>query len=278
MQALKQVINFYLNSSIHVALAASALVWVTGLEFNLDWDFNLFGFVFFATISGYNFVKFFGVAKFHHRSLARWLRVIQMFSLLAFLAMCFFVISLKFEALILTGILGVITFFYAIPVMVPKHYFFDDHKNLRQIGGLKVYLIALIWTVVTVFLPLVNEEVPIGFDAMITGFQRFCFVLVLMLPFEIRDLNYDSIKLATIPQKIGIKNTKIIGVLLLMLFVLLNYFKDTLSIKVIISTVSISVLTGVFLLVSKKDQSKYHSAFWVESLPIVWWLIFILLG
>lgn len=270
MQVLKRILNFYLNSSIHVALAASALTWVTLIELDLKLDKYLLYFVFFSTITGYNFVKYFGVAKFHHRNLAAWLKVIQVFSFIAFLAMCFVTFYLELNTLILIGILGVVTFFYAIPVMLPKHYLFDDHKNLRQIGGLKVYVIALVWAFTSVFLPVVNEAVSINTDVMILGLQRFCYVLVLMLPFEIRDLNYDSLKLATIPQKIGIKKTKIIGVLLLLLFVLLDYFKDVLTEETLLSTIIIAIITLVLLIFSNKNQSKYYSAFWVESLPIMW--------
>ena len=46
-----------------------------------------------------------------------------------------------------------------------------------------------------------------------------------MLPFEIRDMQYDSLKLSTIPQRIGVMKTKIIGVFML-LFFLLEFFKD----------------------------------------------------
>ncbi|WP_179020833.1 hypothetical protein [Winogradskyella forsetii] len=278
MHIFKHIFHFYLNSSIHVALAACALTWVSLVELELGYDQNLLLFVFFASVTGYNFVKYFGVAKFHHRSLAGWLRFIQGFSLLAFLAMCYFAFSLEIETLILIGILGTITFFYAIPIMIPRQFLFDDHKNLRQIGGIKVYVIALVWTFTSVILPVVNNEMSINADIILLTVQRFCFVLVLMLPFEIRDLNYDSIKLATIPQKIGIKKTKFMGVLLLMIFVILDYFKEQFKEEAFISTLVITAITLLFLLFSNKNQSKYYSAFWVESLPIVWLSILLLLG
>ena len=223
-------------------------------------------------------MKYFGLAKFHHRRLAGWLKVIQMFSLLAFLAMCYFAYDLEAKTLTFIGVLAIVTFFYAIPIMVPKRYLFDDHKNLRQIGGLKVYVIALIWMLTTVFLPIVDNGISISADVIIIGVQRFCYVLVLMLPFEIRDLNYDSLKLATIPQKIGIKKTKIIGVLLLMLFLILDFFKDILKVESIVSTLIITFITLLFVMFSNKNQSKYYSAFWVESLPVIWLLILFLLS
>lgn len=278
MQILKRIFNFYLNSSIHVAFAATALTWITFIELDFSYNKDLLCFVFFGTITGYNFVKYFGLAKFHHRSLASWLKVIQLFSLLAFLAMCYFAFYLEVETLILIGVLGVITFFYAIPVMIPKKYLFDDHKNLRQIGGLKVYVIALVWTFTSVFLPIINNDVTLNADVVILAIQRFYFVLVLMFPFEIRDLIYDSLKLATIPQKIGVKKTKVIGVLLLILFVLLDYFKDVVNEKTLLSTMIIALITLALLLFSNKNQSKYYSAFWVESLPIMWLVVLLLLS
>ena len=278
MQILKRIFNFYLNSSIHVAFAATALTWITFIELDFSYNKDLLCFVFFGTITGYNFVKYFGLAKFHHRSLASWLKVIQLFSLLAFLAMCYFAFYLEVETLILIGVMGVITFFYAIPVMIPKKYLFDDHKNLRQIGGLKVYVIALVWTFTSVFLPVINTDVTLNADVVILAIQRFYFVLVLMFPFEIRDLIYDSLKLATIPQKIGVKKTKVIGVLLLILFVLLDYFKDIVNEKILLSTTIIALITLALLLFSNKNQSKYYSAFWVESLPIMWLVVLLLLS
>ena len=277
MDILKRVFNFYLNSSIHVALSVYALTWVTLIQFGIDYDKNSLYFVFYASITGYNFVKYFGVAKFHHRSLASWLKAIQIFSLVAFLALCYYASQLQMKTLILIGILGLITFLYAIPLL-PRKYFIDEHKNLRQINGLKIYVIGLVWSFTTVVLPLVNNEVSLDFDVIIIGIQRFIFVIVLMLPFEIRDLNYDNLKLGTIPQRIGVKKTKFIGVLLLMVFMMLEFSKDELTSNAPISTLLIMFVTLLFVIFSNKNQSKYYSAFWVESLPVVWLIILLVLS
>ncbi len=260
-----------------MALAVYALTWITLIQFDLDYDQNVLYFVFFASITAYNFVKYFGISKFHHRSLAGWLKVIQVFSFIAFIAMSYYAFQLEIKTLLLLSILGLITFLYAVP-LIPMRYFRDSQKNLREIGGLKIYVIALVWTFTTVFLPLIDNDISIGTDAIITSVQRFLLVIVLMLPFEIRDLNYDSLKLATIPQKIGIRKTKIIGVLLLMVFFILDYLKDELSGLSILLTLLIVCIMLLFVIFSKKNQSKYYSAFWVESLPILWLLILLMLG
>ncbi|MFT5846501.1 MAG: hypothetical protein ACJARX_000427 [Psychroserpens sp.] len=278
MRVLKTILDFYINSSIHVALAVYALSWITLLQFDIPYDGNMLYFIFFASITGYNFVKYFGLAKFHHRSLAQWLKTIQVFSGICFLLMCYYALKLEFETLLGISIFGLATFLYAIPI-VPKTLYIDKQKNLRSIGGLKVYIIAIVWTGVTVFLPLVNNQFDTTIDdVLITALQCFFVVLVLMFPFEIRDLNYDSLKLATIPQKIGVKLTKFIGLLLLVLFYVLNFFKDDITIRYIVSSLIISLITLLFLIFATKNQNKYYSAFWVESLPILWLGILLLLS
>ncbi len=266
--------DFYLNSSIHVGLAVYALSWVTLKTFGVPYDENVLYFNFYATITGYNFVKYFGLAKFHHRSLAAWLKIIQIFSLICFALLCYYAFQLQTEVLFYIGGFALITFLYAIPFL-PRRLFVDSHQNLRSVSGLKVYVIGLVWSGVTVVLPLLNNEVTFDADVFITVVQRFVFVIVLMLPFEIRDLRYDSLKLSTIPQRIGIGRTKLIGVLLLLGFFFLEYFKDELDVNTILILLSVTVITMLFVVFSNEKRSKYYSSFWVECIPMFWMLIVI---
>lgn len=269
MNRLKPLIDFYINSSIHVAVAVFSMTYVTVLELGLPTDWPLFLFVFFSTITGYNFVKYFGMAKFHHRRLARWLKIIQVFSLVCFFLMLWFLWQLQPQTIVYVAVFGVVTFLYAIPFL-PKRYFVDRQKNLRNIGGLKVYVIALVWAGVTVLLPVLDKNGLFTLDVWLTAIQRFLLVMLLMLPFEIRDLQYDSLKLATIPQKIGIKNTKIMGVLVSMVFLMLEFFKDQLSLKLILLSLAVTLITLLFIVFANKKRSNYYSSFWVESVPILW--------
>lgn len=275
MKGIKQLFDFYINSSIHVALAVYALTYITLLEFGIPYDETILYFVFYASITGYNFVKYFGLAKFHHRSLARWLKAIQVFSLFCFVLMCYYALRLPTHVLLVLSIFGVITFFYAIPFL-PKRLLMDNYQNLRNIGGLKVYVIALVWSGVTVFLPLIKHEFTISTDVLITGLQRFIYVIVLLLPFEIRDLKFDSLKLATIPQRIGVKRTKTIGMVLCILMFLLEFFKDeTTQIRLLVLAV-VTATTSILLLFSRVDQNKYYCAFWVEGIPIYWLILYLM--
>ncbi|MGB1308201.1 MAG: hypothetical protein ACPG6B_04780, partial [Oceanihabitans sp.] len=181
MRLIKQIVDFYINASIHVALSVYALTWITLIEFGIPYDESVLYFNFFATITGYNFIKYFGLAKFHHRSLANWLKIIQVFSLICFVALCFYALQLERKTWLYIFILGAVTFFYAIPFL-PKSIFIDSKQNLREISGLKVYVIGLVWSAVTVMLPIIDNQITITTDVFITALQRFVFVLILMIP------------------------------------------------------------------------------------------------
>ncbi|TWO31782.1 hypothetical protein E1J38_011940 [Seonamhaeicola sediminis] len=275
MKVIKQLLNFYINSSIHVALAVCALTWITFIEFHLPTDKTLVFFIFFSSVTGYNFVKYFGIAKFHHRRLANWLKAIQVFSFFCFFLMIYFAVKLPVKTLLYTLGLGAVTFFYAIPFL-PKRFFVDKQQNLRSIGGLKIYLIAFVWSGVTVFIPLINGNFPLSVDVFITGFQRYMYVIVLMLPFEIRDLRFDNLKLSTIPQKIGVRRTKVIGTLLLLLLIALEFFKAEFKLTQLFIITVMAFFTWVTVRYAETDQGKYYSSLWVEGLPLFWLLLLLL--
>ena len=268
MKFLKRVFDFYINSSIHVALAVCSLVCITLLEFDQGVSFNLLFFVFFATVTGYNFVKYFGLAKFHHRSLATWLKYIQIFSFFCFLGLLYFTFQLNMKTLYILIGLGVITLLYAIPFL-PKKYFLDK-GNLRAISGLKIYVIAFVWSVTTVIVPLVESEHFITHDVLIGSLQRFIYVLVVMLPFEIRDMRYDSLKLSTIPQRIGLQKTKLIGAILALQLLVLELFKDELVLGQFFVLVVVVLLMVLLLVQSNIQQRTYYSSFFVEGIPMIW--------
>ena len=173
----------------------------------------------------------------------------------------------KLKILLAAAILGVFTLLYAIPLG-------KNRQNLRNIGGIKIFIIAVVWAGVTVILPLLNQVnlKEIGF----TFFQRFFFVIAITLPFEIRDLKFDSGDLNTIPQQIGVKKTKILGVLLLLIFLGLNFFKEEIITHFLYKEVIMTFILMLFVLFSSKKRNKYYTSFWVEALPIFWLMLMLL--
>lgn len=270
MKILKNLFDFYINSSIHVALAVVSLCIISFFHFQIPLDYFLLLFVFFGTITGYNFVKYAGIAKLHHLSLAKSLRLIQIFSLISFLALIWLAFRVDIEILIWTAIFGLLTLLYALPV-------FSNKRNLRSVTGLKIYVIAVVWAGVSVVLP-ASLGVDVKIEYVLWEFvQRFLFVLAWILPFEIRDLKYDLRQLETIPQKIGVSNTRMLGVFFILIAVGVEFIKD-LSLNVSFAALIVTALTSAgFIWKSKEKQLPFYSSFWVEAIPIFWLLILIVL-
>ncbi|MGY5851645.1 hypothetical protein [Salegentibacter sp. F14] len=263
MKSFKKYFDLYLNSSVHVALAVVALTLVTYLEYGLRSDLPLLIFIYFGSITGYNFVKYAGLAKLYHRSLARNLRVIQVFSFLVFLSLVFVAFFQSWEILLMSAILGIFTLLYAAPVL-------SQNRNLRDLAGIKIIIIALVWAGVSVILPLLGHPEIIFFDKLLMFIQRMIFIIVITLPFEIRDLKFDAKHLSTIPQKIGIKRTRVLGWFLLLLIVSLEIIKQEFHIVNFGALAAVALLSAYVLKITVKDQSRYFAAFWVEALPIAW--------
>ncbi len=241
MRFLKSIFDFYLNSSIHVALAVCAFVGMTLFEFGISVSNNLLGFIFFGTITGYNFVKYAEIARLKHKSLSLFLKTVQIFSFFSFLALCYFAFILPFNTLLVTGGFAALTFFYAIPIL--------QSKNLRKLTGVKILIVAIVWAGVTVIIPLVNESVFIDNSIWLSFIQRTLFVFALTLPFEIRDLKYDDLALGTLPQQVGVKTTKFIGTTLLIIVLLIEFLKPELNWNYLISLLLISgILIGVLFI------------------------------
>ncbi|MBC8884157.1 hypothetical protein H9X57_14730 [Flavobacterium piscinae] len=102
-------------------------------------------------------------------------------------------------------------------------------------------------------------------------FQRFLIVIALMIPFEILDSETDDDSMKTLPQRFGIFKTKWFGIILLLPFVLLEFFKE----KIEVSTLIIAVITALFIGFTTLKRDKYYTSFWVESVPICWWLLLV---
>lgn len=266
MSLFKQLFNFYINASIHVALAVYSFIRIT--EFYLDLPYNeTFNYTaFFATITGYNFVKYAGVAKLHHRSLTDNLKKIQLFSFICFLAMLYYAIQLPLQTILYSIPFQGLTLLYAIPFLS------GFQKSLRAISFLKIVVVAVVWVGFTVLLPIVDATRTPTLEVLFMGIQRFIIVVVLILPFDIRDVQFDAISLQTIPKKIGLENTKRLGLFLLLCSLVLEFMMTPNAMtKNVFMLIFFAMI--VLLMRSQEKQSTYYSSFWVEAIPVFWWLI-----
>ena len=270
MNFIKRIFKSYISSNIHVAFAVFSLSKITllgvGQNENTIPLFNLF-----ATILSYNFIKYYQTNEFN---LEKWFKTqkqnLTLINIISLGFIIYLVPKIKSEALMVLFPFFLSTVFYAIPIGY-------NRSNLRNVATLKLFLIALSWAGVTVVFPLINYEVRFNNDIFIQITQIFLFIIGITIPFDIRDLNHDNPKMRTLPQIIGMKKSKFVGLFVLLLFFILELFIDnTTDIDILIKLIVTSI-SMVFLIFSNDNQPKFYSSFWVEAIPILWFLLVMLL-
>ncbi len=259
-----RIFNFYLDASIHVAMAVFSLIQVTGVILKIQIDRHLAYFVFCGTIVCYNFIKYGAEAKKYVVVAGRYHKNIQAFSLVVLVIALYHARFLSFKAWEVIVTLFVLTALYALPVL-PKA------KNLRSLGILKIVLVALVWSGTTVILPCMEAHVSIGWDACMEALQRLVMVFILLIPFEVRDMKYDPPGLGTLPQRFGSTNAKSIGAFASVVFFFLTFLKDKVTLLDAIGKGVLFLVLGVAMFLTKREQSKYFASFWIEAIPMLWW-------
>ncbi len=256
--------NFYIFSNIHVSFATFFLVKITLNNVGISENKTAW-FVFFSTLLSYNAIRFLRIGEIDTwynlwlKQNKKNLYAISLFSLFALIYLSF---QLRLKALLVLIPFALATLFYVFPI---KKY------SLRKVAGLKLFLIAFSWAGITVLFPLVQNYIQLRTEDWLSFFQRFLFIIVITIPFDIRDITYDISNLKTLPQQIGSYKSKILGTVLLLFFVVLELLKP--GNEHLFNTILISFFSGLLLWFASQKQSKYYSAFLVESLPIIWWII-----
>lgn len=273
MQLLKKIIDFYIFSNIHVALAGFCLTKITLLKFGYSTSFSPL-FVAFSIMLSYNFIRFYEIKTNRLSWLKQWfldqkkvLMVLTIFSILGIVYLLFLT-SFNLKSLLVLIPFAFMTFFYVIPIFKIR----STEVSFRNFPGIKIFSIAIAWAGVSVLFPLYEKGVELNTAVFVEFIQRILFLIAITLPFDIRDIHSDSEELKTLPQILGVKNTKIIGSLLLVFFVLLELIQ---KLNLLI-TISIAIVTVTFLWFSTIDKSRYYSSFWVEGIPIFWLCLILL--
>lgn len=114
---------------------------------------------------------------------------------------------------IIAGILGLLTLLYSFPLLP-----FGSRKRLKDFGLIKILLLTLTWTIITVWLPL--AELGWDNDSWLLFIRRFLFMAALCLAFDIKDKYTDlESNIHTIPNRIGTQRSYQLIYCLLLLFV-----------------------------------------------------------
>ncbi len=243
MLTLRKIVDFYIHSSIHIGVAVFCLVQLSIPQ----WTSYSF-LVFFGTIVGYNFLKYSELFL----STPRWrFNSIGIVSVSALAAIGYLLLFWKQKSTVQLDLLVALGLVLCYPF-------------IRRLGWLKPFFVSIVLSYITVVIPL-KTNAAVGWLFV----QRFLVLSSLMIPFEILDSTTDPISLKTLPQWIGIGKTKQLGYLLVGLYCIAAFY--TLNRFYPYFIYALSMVVAIYF--SSPKRSWYYTSFWVESLPIVWWLL-----
>lgn len=230
-----KLVKIIVYSNFFVSCCVVALTYRSLLLFNLpvSENVNLLILVGLATFFTYNFQR---IVRFEQQptstyllnSRLEWMYNNRNYLKSATIASTVFMLnaifSLHFSGVLVLFLVGFIAIFYVIKFIPYK----KKWLSLREIPYLKLFLIALVWSGVTVGLPFLNQKnLPVfSTNFYLILMQQFLFILAITIPFDSRDIEFDTTQnIKTLPILFGKKKAVLLSVLLLLVCIALSVFK-----------------------------------------------------
>jgi 4-hydroxybenzoate polyprenyltransferase len=279
------VFDLLLFSNIFMALCAIAQGLVTFYLIGSRPIYPVLALLFTATLGLYSFSILTGKPSDPENSpyiRQRWFfghyRLMVTITIVSLLALIPLFFQISDESKILLIFLAVISFAYSLPLFTLG----DKKFGLRNIPGLKQFLITLVWTMSTVLFPLLEalhqhtSNVSMR-DTTILIAKRFLFFGALTITFDIRDLFQDrETGLKTIPVMYGEKNAYLFcQVLLGGYLVLLFLFRHNGFNNDFFALTTTALLAGWFIFRSRIEKDEYYYFFGVDGILILQYLMLI---
>ncbi|KAA3440652.1 UbiA prenyltransferase family protein [Rufibacter hautae] len=282
MNIPRKILDFILYSNMFISLCAAALVWETYLLSGIPISLRLSGMVFFATLFVYNadgLVPY----KFNQNvplsTRTKWVRKNRLELIFISVASALCVVYLYWTAIFELNFwfmlhLFVVAGLYSVPV-VPEG---DGYIPLRDIPFLKVFLIAYVWSAITVQLPLMEmgRDLFSG-NSFILFLRRFLFLFSLTLVFDIRDVHKDKLtQTVTFPTKWGVQNTKKLALFMLLLFAVLVPAGTAPFMRVALGLAGVGA--GLVVWYAHEYRSQYYFMVLADGMMLVQFLLVWLLA
>ena len=286
---LARLFRFVVFGNIWVSFSAVCMLWTTEELFSLNSKPTLAIFIFGATLFIYNFHRLFRMKAIYAKHTSErhtWIVENR-----------FFVWGLSISGLIL-AVAGWAPFFNSVHsklllpfVIIALLYVVPIFKRdgswfrLRDIPYVKIFLVAGVWTFVTVCLPFVilpefTFQSLFNPSIILTASNRFLIFFAITLPFDIRDLEHDRKNgvrtFASLLGVVGIKNFSRILLVIVTLITLYcynrGYYFPGHALAIIVSCASTSWL------ISKADENsnEYYYSGWLDGslMDQYFWIVF----
>ncbi|WP_207426585.1 UbiA family prenyltransferase [Pedobacter sp. SYSU D00535] len=266
-KTIRQTLDFLLFSNVFIALCAVAQACVTYHLLDARCDEYVLALLFCSTLALYNFSAIMSKPAKPEQSLFRrvkWVfshyRMIITLTLIAVLSIIPLVLFVSTASKVLLFFLAVTAVTYNLPIFSIN----DKKFGLRNVPGLKLFLIALIWSLSCVLLPILEIGQQEDFNVSVNNTilliaKRFLFIAAITVPFDIRDLYQDKrYELKTIPVILGEKKAYYFCQLLLGAYVTLLFaFTQEFDAYFFALTLTI-VLTGWLIFKSEFKKNEYY--------------------
>lgn len=285
-KVLLPILDFLLFSNLFIAICAVAQGLVTYHLLNVAPDKYILAIIFFGTIGIYNFSMLLSKPKKPKDSpyiRVRWIfshhRLIISITLISVLCLIpLGLLYLSIEAKLLMIFTAVLALGYNIPFLTLN----NQKIGLRNIPGIKLFLIALVWSVSCVLLPVVelehNYQINISTaETLLLVAKRFLFIAAITIPFDIRDLFQDKLyALKTIPVMLGEKKAYIFCQFLLIGYLALLLLFRQATISDIIALTLTLLLTGWLIFKSNIKKNEYYYFFYMDGTMLLQYVVLIL--
>lgn len=164
----------------------------------------------------------------------------------------FFQLPLKLQLSLFAPLL--LSLAYVVPI-------FGGKKRLRDIHFVKIFLIAFVWTWLTVMMPALSYGMEQQLATLLMCLERLCFIFAITLPFDIRDIEIDRFnQVKTIPLQLGIPKSKAIAGFFLAMavfFAWCNHYTLGISLAQWLAYAVSCLLTGILIYKSSPDRHDY---------------------
>jgi 4-hydroxybenzoate polyprenyltransferase len=284
---LRQSIDLLLFSNIFIALCAVAQGLVTYQLLKVKPDMYVLGLLFSSTLALYNFSIVLSKPKNPENSKSarvRWIfshyRLMITISIISAFSIIPLSLFLSTSSKILLFTLALISVAYNLPLFTIH----DKKFGLRNIPGIKLFLIASVWALSCVLLPILemesNQAISVTLnDTILLIAKRFLFIAAITVPFDIRDIYQDKFyELKTIPVLFGERWALFICQGLLGAYIILlvlftehfdaNFFGLSLTI----------ILTGWLIFKSKWKKNEYYYFLYLDGTMILQFFMLLLCG
>lgn len=285
-KVIHPILDFLLFSNLFIAICAAAQGLITYHLLKVPPDKYVLAFVFFATIGLYNFSMLLAKPKKPEESpykRVRWIfshhRMIISITLISILCLIpLFLLYLSLESKLLMLFTGLVAVGYNIPFLTLN----NQNIGLRNIPGIKLFLIAMVWAVSCVLLPIMELQhsnqlnISPG-DTLLLVFKRFLFVAAITVPFDIRDLFQDKLyELKTIPVILGEKRAYIFCQFLLLGYLLLLLLFRQATYPDIAAVVLNLAITGWLIFRSNIKKNEYYYFLYLDGTMLLQYVLLVL--